>query len=122
MTDAANEQLGVGQAEDRPTSPDEIRDQIEHTREQLGDTVAALAEKTDVKAQAKARISAVKETAHDKKEQLAAKARQATPDSASAGAQQVSSAVSQRPLPFAAAGALAAGLLLGWRIGRRRRR
>jgi F0F1-type ATP synthase assembly protein I len=32
--------------------PEEIRDDIEETREELGDTVAAMAEKTDVKQQA----------------------------------------------------------------------
>ena len=47
-------------------SPEQIRADIEQTREELGDTVEALAEKTDVKAQAKSRISAVKNTAQDK--------------------------------------------------------
>jgi hypothetical protein len=36
-------------------SPEEIRDDIEQTREELGDTAAAVAEKADVKKQAKAR-------------------------------------------------------------------
>lgn len=119
MTDSANDGLAVQQPAGEHKSPEEIRDQIEQTREQLGDTVEALAEKTDVKAHAKARISAVKETAHEKTEQLVAKARQATPESAGAGAQQVSTAVSQQPLPFAIAAALAGGFLLGWLVGRR---
>ena len=37
-------------------SPEQIQADIEQTREELGDTVEALAEKTDVKAQAKSRI------------------------------------------------------------------
>jgi ElaB/YqjD/DUF883 family membrane-anchored ribosome-binding protein len=36
-------------------TPAEIRAEIDETREELGDTVEALAEKTDVKAQAKAK-------------------------------------------------------------------
>ena len=36
--------------------PEEIRADIEQTREELGDTVEALAAKTDVKAQAKAKV------------------------------------------------------------------
>ena len=39
-------------------SPEQIRADIEQTREQLGDTVEALAEKTDVKAQAKQYVNA----------------------------------------------------------------
>jgi chromosome segregation ATPase len=100
-------------------SPEELRQDIEHTREELGDTVEALAEKTDIKAQAKNRISAVKETAQQKKDEFAAKTRQATPESASAGAQQIAATVQRKPLPFATAGAFAAGVLIGWLAGRR---
>ena len=44
-------------------SPDQIRAEIDATRGELGDTVEALAEKTDVKAQAKAKVEDVKEQA-----------------------------------------------------------
>jgi len=37
-------------------SPAEIRAEIDETREELGDTVEALAEKTDLKTQAKAKF------------------------------------------------------------------
>lgn len=37
----------------------ELRREIEHTREELGDTVAALVEKTDVKARAKERVQEI---------------------------------------------------------------
>jgi Protein of unknown function (DUF3618) len=40
--------------------PEEIREEIEETREELGDTVAAGAEKTDVKKQAKAKVEDIK--------------------------------------------------------------
>ena len=113
VTPAAEETSGEQQ------SPEELRQEIEQTREELGDTVEALAEKTDVKAQAKDRIAAVKDTAQQKKDEFVSKAKAATPDSASAGAQQVASTVQQKPVPFAASGAFAAGLLIGWLLGRR---
>jgi Protein of unknown function (DUF3618) len=100
-------------------SPAELRREIEQTREELGDTVQALAEKTDVKAQARDRIAAVKDTAQEKKDEFVFKAKHATPDSASAGARQVASRLQQEPVPFTAGGAFAAGLLLGWLLGRR---
>ena len=48
-----------GQQEQR--SPEEIRADIEDTREGLGDTVEQLAAKTDIKGQAKAKVESVKE-------------------------------------------------------------
>ncbi len=99
-------------------SPEELREEIQETREELGDTVEALAEKTDVKAQAKERISAVKDTAQQKKEEFVSKAKQAAPDSASTGAQRVAATAQQKPVPFAAGGAFVAGLLVGWLLGR----
>jgi ElaB/YqjD/DUF883 family membrane-anchored ribosome-binding protein len=62
----------------------------------------------------------VKDTASQKREQLLAKAKQATPQSASAGAQQVATSAREKPASFAAGAALGAGLLLGFLIGRRR--
>jgi ElaB/YqjD/DUF883 family membrane-anchored ribosome-binding protein len=100
-------------------SPEELRREIEQTRAELGDTVEALAEKTDIQGQAKDRIAAVKDAAQQKKYEFVSKAKQATPDSASAGAQQVASTVQQKPVPFAAGGAFAAGLLIGWLFGRK---
>jgi ElaB/YqjD/DUF883 family membrane-anchored ribosome-binding protein len=111
-------------------SPEELRAEIERTQQQLGDTVEALAHKTDVKAQASARIDAAKEsvqeTAHGlqesvqhTRENFVAKAKQSTPESAGAGAQRVSATVQDKPAPFAAAGAFAAGVLVGWLVGRR---
>ncbi len=107
------------EAGDGEKAPQELRQDIEQTREELGDTVEALAEKTDVKAQAKDRIAAVKSTAQQRKDELIAKAKAASPDSASAGAQQVASTVQRKPVPFTAGGAFAAGALVGWLMGRR---
>lgn len=98
---------------DQGKSPEQIRRDIEETREQLGDTVEALAEKTDVKAQAKRQAEALKDTAKQKRDEVTAKAKAATPESANAGAQQVMGAAKQNPLPVAMAGAFVMGLLLG---------
>ena len=46
-------------------TPEQIRADIERTRVQLGETVEALAEKTDVKAHAKEKVDEVKTTARD---------------------------------------------------------
>lgn len=131
MTDAADPTTPMTPAAaGEPQTPEEIRAQIDQTREQLGETVEALAAKTDVKARAHDQIESVKETiAQDvaavrmtvtqKAEELKSKARESTPESASAGAQQVTATIQRRPLPFSVAGAFMAGLLIGWWLGRR---
>ena len=105
--------------ESQQKSPEEIRTEIEETREKLGDTVEALAEKADVKGQAKDRIGSIKDTAQHKTAEFTSRAREATPESAGDGAQQVASTVRRQPVPFAAAGAFAAGVLVGRLLGRR---
>jgi ElaB/YqjD/DUF883 family membrane-anchored ribosome-binding protein len=105
--------------EGRQKSPEEIRVDIEQTREELGDTVEALAAKTDVKAQAKERIASLKGTAQTKKDEFATRAKDAAPDSAGAGAQQITSTVKNRPVPFTALGAFAFGVAVGWLLRRR---
>jgi len=52
-------------------TPAEIRAEIDATREELGDTVEALAEKTDVKAQAKAKVEDLKGKAEENPKPLA---------------------------------------------------
>ena len=46
-----------------PAADAELREDIERTREQLGETVEALAAKTDVKARARKKVSQAKEQA-----------------------------------------------------------
>jgi ElaB/YqjD/DUF883 family membrane-anchored ribosome-binding protein len=106
-------------AQDEPKSAEEIRAEIAETQEQLGETVEALAEKTDVKARAHDRIEAAKENVSQIKDDFVSKAKQAAPESAGAGVHQVSATVQEKPLPFATAGAFAAGLVVGWLLGRR---
>jgi ElaB/YqjD/DUF883 family membrane-anchored ribosome-binding protein len=98
-----------------PKSPEEIRREIEETREELGDTVEALAAKTDVKAQVSDRVQEIRHDAAQRIDQ----AKQAVPDSAAGGAQQVADTVKRKPVPFSAGGAFVAGLLVGWLLGRR---
>lgn len=109
----------TGNGESAQKTPEELREDIEQTRQGLGDTVEALAEKTDVKTQAKDRVSAAKESALHKKDEFVSRAKQATPDSASSGAQQVVSTIKRDPVPFTGIAVFAAGLLVGWLIGRR---
>ena len=97
-------------------SPEEIRGRHRGTREELGDTVEALAAKTDVKARAKAKVDETKETVSEKVAGIGDSARQAAPDSASAGAQQAAAVVRENPEYAALAGAFVAGIIAGWII------
>jgi ElaB/YqjD/DUF883 family membrane-anchored ribosome-binding protein len=98
--------------------PEQIQREIDHTREQLGDTVEALAQRTDIKAQARQKLDATKQTVSEKREQLLGKARQTTPDSAATAAAQASQKAQENPVPLVALGGFAAGFLLG-RLRRR---
>lgn len=110
------------------TDPEQLREEIEQTRAELGDTVEALAEKSDVKAQAKKaveekkadvaqKVEETKATVTGKAEDLKAKATEATPESALGAASQAQSQVQQtareNPIPVAAAGAFVLGFLIG---------
>ncbi len=130
MSDATDNPAAGAAPDGEPQSPEQIRAEIERTQEEMGDTVEALARKTDVKAQASARVDAARESIQESvhgardsvtesKDDFVSKVRQATPPSASAGAQQVRATVQEKPLPFAAAGAFAGGVLVGWLLGRR---
>ncbi len=111
-------------AEER--TPDQVRHEIEQTRQELGDTVAALAEKTDVKGQAKKAVdtakqnltgkaSEIKETVTGAKDDFVSSAREATPDSALDARQRLGGLVRSNPVPFAALGAFGLGVLVGRR-------
>jgi len=90
----------VGDEQDT-RSPEEIRADIDATREDLGDTVEALAAKTDVKGQAKAKFESVKE-----------KVGGATDGS-------VKKTAADNPVPTAAIGAFLGGVLVGFILARR---
>ena len=105
--------------EEQVREPEEIREEIEQTREEMGGTVAAVASKTDVKKQARGKVEEVKGEAGAKAEQAKAKARElgdkakeAAPDSAGEGVQQAQHLVRENPMP-AIGGAFLAGFVLG---------
>ena len=120
-------------------TPEEIREDIEKTREELGDTAAAVAGKADVKKQArskvdetkgkvKAKVEATKGKAKATTQQAKAKAQEAAPDSAETGAQQaqeLAASGAQQARQFAQenpvlaiAGAFMAGFALGKLLSR----
>jgi ElaB/YqjD/DUF883 family membrane-anchored ribosome-binding protein len=96
-----------------PREPEEIQREIEQTRDELGDTVAALAHKTDVKAQAKQKLDDTKASVSETKDRVFGKAKEASPDSASTAAAQASQKARENPMALVAMGALAAGFLIG---------
>lgn len=102
----------VGAPVNDEKSPDEIRREIEDTREELGDTVAALAAKTDVKARAKEKVDGVKETVAAKTQSFTSSNGGSTSEGPSAVA-QVKTKAQENPIPVAAIGAFVGGFLLG---------
>jgi len=87
--------------------PHEIRQGIEETRGQMGDTVEALGHKTDVKGRAKDAVS-------DRVESVRSKVAGSTPDSGDVkqGAQRAGGVAQQNPLGLAV-GAAAIGFVAG---------
>jgi ElaB/YqjD/DUF883 family membrane-anchored ribosome-binding protein len=111
-------EVDEGAQPDEPREPEEIRRNIEATRAELGDTVEALAEKTDVKQQAKDRIDDRRAQLKSKAGAVREKISSASPEQAQRGAGQLAEHARQQPLPYAAFGAFAAGLLVGMLIKR----
>ena len=110
---------GTGRAAVETGDPEQIRAEIEETRQELGDTIAALSAKTDVKARAKERIEETKAALAGKREQITGKAREISPDSAAAAASSATQAARRNPLPLAVLGAFLAGLMLGRLLAQR---
>ena len=104
-------------AQPTPETPAELRAEIERTRHDLGDTVAALAEKTDVKARAKEKVAEVRTTVTEKKTQLMSRGSSSPAGGSSAGAgaavTQVKTKAQQNPVPTAALAAFVGGWLFG---------
>jgi hypothetical protein len=109
--------------DDSERTPQRVREDIEQTRAELGDTVAALAEKTDVKAQARqtveaakenvtGRVSAIRQNVTDKKDDFVSSAQEATPESASDAGQRAKAFIGRNAVAFAAV----SGFTLGWLI------
>jgi hypothetical protein len=106
--------------EQQQKSPEELKREIEETREGLGDTAAALAEKTDVKTRAREKIGGVKQTVAEKKASFtsnsssgASGAGNPTVAAASSAATQAKAKAQENPVAAAAIGAFVGGFLLG---------
>jgi ElaB/YqjD/DUF883 family membrane-anchored ribosome-binding protein len=105
-------------AQQTPDDPAELREDIERTRQELGDTVAALAEKTDVKTRAKDKVAGVKQTVNERRTELVSRARENSPDGANSAAAQVRAKAEEKPIHTAAIAAFVGGFLLGRITGR----
>ena len=113
--DEATRTSGSSVGDQETRSPEEIRADIEETRDDLGDTVEALASKTDVKGQAKAKVASVKEKVSGAKDGAADR----TPESAQQGFAQAKAAATDNPVPSAAIAAFLGGILVGVILARR---
>ena len=91
----------------------EIRREIAQTRQELGETVATLAHKADVKAQIKERVDHTKASIGEKKDDLTQKAGHASPQGATSAASSVWHRTRENQLGVTAAAAFLIGLLLG---------
>jgi hypothetical protein len=135
----------VGEVEDK--TPEQLRAEIEADREELGETVEALAAKTDVKTRAREKADELKRTATSKKDELLSKAKRSKAEAGNSGGaepgssggtepgssggtgpgssrassalEQLKGTAQQNPVQTAAIGAFLGGLLLG-RVLRRR--
>ena len=98
---------------DEQKSPEEIRREIDQTREELGETVEALAHKTDVKAQARERGRLDQADRAAEARGVRVQGPLGDAESAQGGAQSVVDTAKSNPLPFAVGGALLAGFVIG---------
>jgi hypothetical protein len=116
----AGEAVGTGQ--DR--TPERVQEEIERTRLEMGETVAQLAAKNDIKGQAHRAVdnakATVRDKAHDvksnaqiKKDELTTSARDAMPPSAEAAGHQVMGQAQRHRLALIAVAAFSAGILIG---------
>lgn len=90
-----------------------LRAQIETTRAELGDTVAALAVKADVKQQARDRVEHLKQQVTHKRAELTDRARSTSPESVTQATQSAATQAKAHPLPVVAVAAMLGGFLLG---------
>jgi gas vesicle protein len=94
--------------------PGEIREEIEQTREEMGDTVEALGYKADVKARAKEKITGKRDQLKERVTRTGSRAGDATPDGEQIkqGAKQAAGIAQENPLGLAL-GSVAVGFVAG---------
>jgi len=97
--------------------PEAIRQDIEQTREQMGETIGAIGYKTDVKSRAKESVTDKTDAIKSKVGSVMGQANDATPSTGEVkqGAQQAVSVAQENPLGLAI-GAVAAGFIAGMLI------
>ena len=110
-------QVGTS-VEKEQKSPQELRREIDQTRLNLGDTAAALAEKTDIRARAKEKLDDVKRTIADRQKSFALKSGggEGTAGPAAAAGQAATKGkakAEENPVATAAVAAFALGFVLG---------
>ncbi len=105
MTENSRPDVSAGQGP--PTDAETLREEIAETRAELGDTVEALAAKTDVKSRAQDKITEVKAKARDRATAVGATVRRVVPDPAVQATARAARAGRRRPVPVLAAGAVA---------------
>jgi hypothetical protein len=111
--------------DDSQKSPEQLRAEIQETREELGDTVEALAAKTDVKRRARERADELKRSALLKKEELVSKVKRSSAEADGGAAtpaggasspagpsavERLKGTVRENPVPTAAVAAFIGGL------------
>jgi Protein of unknown function (DUF3618) len=99
-------------------TPEQIEADIERTRREMGDTVAAVAEKADIKAQARSKVAETKARVVGKKDQVVNRTRATAPDSAGQGAEKVATMVRDNRRALVIGGAVLAAFLLGRKSAR----
>src|SRR3954470_1467931 len=97
--------------------PDAIRQEIEQTRSQMGDTIEAIGYKTDVKSRAKDSVTERTDAVKDKVNSVMGRASDSTPsgEDVKQGAKQAVSVAQENPLGLAI-GAVAVGFVAGMLI------
>lgn len=97
--------------------PDAIRHEVEHTREQMGETIDALGHKADVKGRTKERIGDTVDGVKEKMGMAGSRMSDASPDAAQVkqGARRAAGVAQENPLGLAV-GAMAAGFIAGMLI------
>lgn len=123
MFGAANQPESAPAAgEQGPRNPEQIERESEDSREELGETVSALAARADIKTQARQRVAEVRQRVTAKKSERGGKAQEAAPPAAGEAVFQAAARARESPVPVAVGAAVAAGFVLGWLIGRRKAR
>lgn len=93
-------------------SPEEIRVDIERTREELAETAAALAQKADVKARAQERMQEISADVRRRVDGLRSSVSEHAPESAGGAAERARTTVRANPVPAAVLVGVAVGFLI----------